>query len=477
MTMPPSAGERTTVGAPSVSDDVRLRGAAGERLGVARMLPAPARTEGAGAVKPGGSGGSGPRAGRPLPKQLQDVVVSTESVRKRHDGAQSRDRPVVAERVVYNRGLRKLRYGSSVYIHWTSGRAGGRLFQTNIEVEPTVEHRPMQFLTRPGARALVAVACLAGLVTPAHAQQPPAAPLPTRHHDDRSGRPAVGPQRPLSINEAVDLALKQNLGIQIERLNPQLQDYTLRRRWLNYTPVFGGGVNYNNQHWGLIATGPDARWSIGASSCSPSGTRRGIRARAAAIVCRLQPAVEREERAEPVARRSIPRPGAVRADHLRRGHARAHSFVADGRRGTAARPCAGPPWNPLSASRASSPAGAAINTNPAVRHAAPRGSRGAGPFARVRARPREHRVPPGLPALVPVGRRAPSAQFSLSRRLPERRHRCRLPHQQDAAITLQRPSDLGELGCPRRRQRTATRSPLERLRQLVVEPLRQREVR
>jgi len=106
----------------------------------------------------------------------------------------------------------------------------------------------MQFLSRPGARALVAIACLAGLVTPAHAQQAPAAPLPTPRAPAQS--PAAlpsGPERPLSINEAVDLALKQNLGIQIERLNPQLQDYTIAQALANYTPVFGGGVNYNNQ--------------------------------------------------------------------------------------------------------------------------------------------------------------------------------------------------------------------------------------
>ena len=107
----------------------------------------------------------------------------------------------------------------------------------------------MQFLTRPGARALVAVACLAGLVTPAHAQQAPAAPQPTPPPPTTQSPAALpaGPERPLSINEAVDLALKQNLGIQIERLNPQLQDYTIAQALANYTPVFGGGVNYNNQ--------------------------------------------------------------------------------------------------------------------------------------------------------------------------------------------------------------------------------------
>jgi outer membrane protein len=105
----------------------------------------------------------------------------------------------------------------------------------------------MQFLTRPGARALVAVACLAGLVTPAHAQQAPAAPLPAPPPTQSPAATPSGPERPLSINEAVELALKQNLGIQVERLNPQLQDYTIAQALANYTPVFGGGINYNNQ--------------------------------------------------------------------------------------------------------------------------------------------------------------------------------------------------------------------------------------
>src|SRR4029079_11530968 len=41
---------------------------------------------------------------------------------------------------------------------------------------------------------------------------------------------------------------KQNLGIQIERLNPQLQDYTIAQALANYTPVLAGGFNYTTQH-------------------------------------------------------------------------------------------------------------------------------------------------------------------------------------------------------------------------------------
>src|SRR5262249_19242880 len=83
------------------------------------------------------------------------------------------------------------------------------------------------------------------LVTPAYAQQAPATPAPAPTQNPAAA--PTGPERPLSINEAVDLALKQNLGIQIERLNPQVQDYTIAQALANYTPVFGGGINYNNQ--------------------------------------------------------------------------------------------------------------------------------------------------------------------------------------------------------------------------------------
>jgi outer membrane protein len=98
---------------------------------------------------------------------------------------------------------------------------------------------------RPGARLLVAVA-LSAFAATASAQQPQAPdqaapPMPGIQSE------SSGPVRPLSIDEAVDLALHQNLGIQVERLNPQLQDYTIAQALSNYTPIFGGGVNWRNQ--------------------------------------------------------------------------------------------------------------------------------------------------------------------------------------------------------------------------------------
>ena len=63
--------------------------------------------------------------------------------------------------------------------------------------------------------------CLSGLlfaaVTPVSAEQqtpPPAVTVPP-------AQPS-GPVRKLTIEEAVELALRNNLGLQIERLNPQI---------------------------------------------------------------------------------------------------------------------------------------------------------------------------------------------------------------------------------------------------------------
>jgi outer membrane protein TolC len=118
----------------------------------------------------------------------------------------------------------------------------------------------MPFETRPLVRAALAAALIAGVVTSAHAQATPPTPTqnpapaqnpaPTQTPAPTAESPATaptGPVRPLSIDEAVQLALKQNLNLQIERLNPQVQDYSIAQALANYTPVFGGGIQYNNQ--------------------------------------------------------------------------------------------------------------------------------------------------------------------------------------------------------------------------------------
>jgi outer membrane protein TolC len=51
-----------------------------------------------------------------------------------------------------------------------------------------------------------------------------------------------GPVRRLSIDEAVALALEQNLDLQIDRLNPQVQDYGISVAKSNWTPTFQSAV-------------------------------------------------------------------------------------------------------------------------------------------------------------------------------------------------------------------------------------------
>jgi outer membrane protein len=51
----------------------------------------------------------------------------------------------------------------------------------------------------------------------------------------------TGPVRQLSIDEAVKLALEQNLNVQIERLNPQLQDLAIAQARTSWTPAFSAG--------------------------------------------------------------------------------------------------------------------------------------------------------------------------------------------------------------------------------------------
>jgi len=111
----------------------------------------------------------------------------------------------------------------------------------------------MHLLPRPGARALLAAAMLLGAATITFAQQQPQAPQPQTPPAapvtaaTQQAIEATGPLRPLSIDEAVQLALQQNLGIQVERLNPELEDYTIAQALANYTPIFGGAVNYRHQ--------------------------------------------------------------------------------------------------------------------------------------------------------------------------------------------------------------------------------------
>ncbi len=58
---------------------------------------------------------------------------------------------------------------------------------------------------------------------------------------------AQGPVRRLSIDEAVAMALEQNLDLQVERINPQVQDYTISLARTNWTPNFQTNFTTRNQ--------------------------------------------------------------------------------------------------------------------------------------------------------------------------------------------------------------------------------------
>src|SRR5262245_60869918 len=113
----------------------------------------------------------------------------------------------------------------------------------------------MPFQSRPLASAVFIAALAVGAATPGFAQSPSSAqpsplqtpPAPPPGQSTTQTPPAAAPIRSLSIDEAVQLALQQNLGIQIERLNPQLQDYTIAQALSNYTPIAGIGANWRNQ--------------------------------------------------------------------------------------------------------------------------------------------------------------------------------------------------------------------------------------
>src|SRR5688572_28372674 len=46
-----------------------------------------------------------------------------------------------------------------------------------------------------------------------------------------------GPVRRLSINEAVAMALEQNIDLQVDRINPQVQDLAISVAKSNWTPA------------------------------------------------------------------------------------------------------------------------------------------------------------------------------------------------------------------------------------------------
>ena len=95
----------------------------------------------------------------------------------------------------------------------------------------------MRFDKRFCARTAVAAGLVASAVSvfglaPVHAQTTPAMPAA-----------AQGPIRRMSIDDAVATALEQNLDLQVQRINPQLQDLSTAQFRAAYTPNFVSTVS------------------------------------------------------------------------------------------------------------------------------------------------------------------------------------------------------------------------------------------
>lgn len=70
------------------------------------------------------------------------------------------------------------------------------------------------------------------------------------HAQTAAGQPAVAPGSPvrrLGIDEAVATAIEQNLDLQVQRLNPQLQDLSVAQVKTAYTPIFTTNLNLVDQ--------------------------------------------------------------------------------------------------------------------------------------------------------------------------------------------------------------------------------------
>ncbi|HEX5819828.1 MAG TPA: TolC family protein [Gemmatimonadales bacterium] len=97
-----------------------------------------------------------------------------------------------------------------------------------------------------GARAVLCAALTLLASVSAYGQA--AQPAPPAQAPAAAAQPApAGPARPLTVDEAVTLALEQNLGVQVERINPQLQDLSIAQARTAWLPNLFGGFSATTQ--------------------------------------------------------------------------------------------------------------------------------------------------------------------------------------------------------------------------------------
>jgi outer membrane protein len=94
-----------------------------------------------------------------------------------------------------------------------------------------------QYRFRAARPGLIAVLVF-GVAISALAQTPPQAPAP-----GTSGQVPAGPLKTLSLEDAVGLALQNNLGLKVERINPELQDLSIAQARTAWTPNLTGSLN------------------------------------------------------------------------------------------------------------------------------------------------------------------------------------------------------------------------------------------
>jgi outer membrane protein len=118
------------------------------------------------------------------------------------------------------------------------------------------------------ARAAVVALAVVVLALPAFAQ-PPAAPAPP-----------AGPVRQLSMEAAISLALQNNLGLRVERINPELQDLAIEQARTVWTPNLTGSMSTSSRTSPISGffsgatdklTSENVRSNVGANQVLPWG--------------------------------------------------------------------------------------------------------------------------------------------------------------------------------------------------------------
>ena len=113
------------------------------------------------------------------------------------------------------------------------------------------------------ARVWALVVAMAGMAATAAAQQPaaPAGPAGTvqipaiETYEIGKAKPPVDPGaavKDLSLDQAIQIALENNLDLKVAKMNPQIQDYNLLSARATFKPTFAG--TFNQSHSSTLST-------------------------------------------------------------------------------------------------------------------------------------------------------------------------------------------------------------------------------